>query len=248
MTRKLIFAIIFTLLISTISHRAFAYRLPPCSVADDEWQISAEEVLLKYMTAREELASEVDTARLEEHRRNSKIRLTAGERKVAQNYDDILVKIKFWEEVAALKDSLSALHGTHPPKDAVVEADAMAKEIIDTLYALSQKWRIGSALFTNFLINLGMKDKGFCYHYAANLRKALMKRSWNRFDLHWGAAWEFTFRESNAMIITAKGRPFEEGLAVDPWRTAGKPFWTPVKGDRFPWVEGFNIEEKYEVD
>ena len=125
----------------------------------------------------------------------------------------------------------------------------MAKTIVETLYALSQKWKIGSsAILTNMLINWGVKEKGFCYHYAFELRRALGAHHWIRFEPRWGAAWEGTFRENNALVITARRAPFESGLVVDPWRTAGRPFWTPVKGDRFPWVEKIGVEENYELE
>lgn len=208
----------------------------------------AEEVLSGYIAERDELAKTVDTVRLDEHRQNPKIRLSSRERKVAKKYDALIVKIKFWQEIKSLKNSLVGLHGAVPRTDVVTEADAIAKNVLETLYALSQRWNVGSAIFTNFLINLGLKEKGFCYHYVAKLRRSLLNRAWNRFDVRWGTAWEFSFRESNTLVITAKGRPFEEGLVIDPWRTAGRPFWTPVKGDRFPWVEEQGVEEKFEVD
>ena len=194
-----------------------------------------------------DLGNSVDITRLEEHRRNTKIRLAPKERRAAKEYRTLLVKIDFWEQIHALKEALAALHSKYPPAEAISEADVIAKDVIDTLYALSQKWRIGSsALFTNFLINSGFKEKGFCYHYVAALRKVLGQRSLSQFEIRWGTAWEDTFRENNALVITARGRAFEEGLAIDAWRTAGRPYWTPVKDDRFPWVEAFNVEAKYE--
>jgi len=245
---KPVFLITVALLVMTAPCPAFAYRLPACGVSDEERVKPAEDVLLAYRAEMDALSKSVNIARIDEHRRNPKIRLAAKERKAAKTYDTLIVKTRFWEDVVGLKDSLAALHGTNPPAEAVTEADAIGKNVIETLYALSQKWKVGSALFTNFLINLGLKEKGFCYHYVTRLRQSLLNRAWNRFDIRWGTAWKFSFRESNALVITAKGRSFDEGLVIDPWRTAGRPFWTPVKGDRFPWVEEVGVEEKYEVN
>jgi len=226
-----------------------AYNLPACSISDEERGKPAENILLGYRAERRDLAKLADIVRLDEHKRNPKIRLAARERKAAKKYEALIVKIRFWEEVEHLKGALLALHGASPPTEAALEADAIAKNVIETLHALSQKWRIGSsALFANFLINIGLKENGFCYHYVAMLRKALSKQVWSQFEIRWGTTWENTFRENNALVITAKGRPFEDGLAIDAWRSAGRPFWTPVKEDRFPWIEEWDVETKYEVE
>ncbi len=227
---------------------AFAYRLPECRVSEEEKATAAEDILSRYMAKLDDLSKTVSLIRLKDHGRDRKVRLTSSERRAAKEHEKLLTKIGFWEQVADLKGSLLAMHGTGTSALAANEADDIAKSVVETLYTLSQKWKSGgSALFNNFLINLGTKERGFCYHYVAWLRDPLLKRDWKFFDIRWGTAWEDTFRENNALVVTAKGRPFEEGLAVDAWRTAGRPFWTPVKGDRFPWVEAFNIEERYDV-
>ena len=239
---KTTFLIIAYLFLIMTPAKGFAYHLPDCSILDGERNKPTQEVLSSYQSEHAELAKSVDVIRLNEHKRNTKLRLASRERKAAKKYYTLLKKIEFWEQIKDLKDSLISLHDTNPPIGAVKEADTMAKDVIETLYILSQKWRIGSsALFTNFLINIGIKEKGFCYHYVSKLREALSKREWNYFDIHWGTAWENKYRENNALVITAKDRPFEEGLVIDAWRRAGRPFWTPVKGDRFPWVEEWGV-------
>ena len=68
------------------------------------------------------------------------------------------------------------------------------------------------------------------------------RHPWRHFDFHWGAAWDQTWRENNALVITAKGTPFETGIVVDAWRAASKPYWHTVKGDRYPWVELTDVQ------
>lgn len=242
-------AIILLLAAAFAAAPAHAYRLPACSVADDERNRPAEDVLASHQAAYDALAASVNIIRLDDHHRSPKVRLENRERRAAKDYERVLATLDFWNDVVGLKRSLLELHGAQPPADAIPEADAMAKAVIETLYGLSQKWKIGSsALFNNALINWGMREKGFCYHFAFELRKALAGRHWVRFESRWGAAWEGTFRESNALVVTARGKPFESGIVVDPWRTAGRPFWTTVKGDRFPWVEKTGVEESYDVE
>lgn len=225
-----------------IASDVHAYRLPPYAIAGIDRDIPAEAALARYRSQREELGSRANLARIEEHRINPKIRLARAERESAAAYESLKVPIEFWERVVALKEELVALHGAAPPDAVVMEADAIARIVIERLYALSQRYKIaGSALLQNFLINRGIKEEGFCFHYVQELFKALSFRPWSRFDLRWGSAWSGTYRENNALVITAKGRPFFSGIAVDAWRTGSRPFWTPVEGDRFPWVETLDV-------
>lgn len=237
------------ILILSIPLTVSAFRLPECTISPDERDAPAEETLSNYKASLDDLGRSVSLVRIEKHRRDPKLRLTAKERRAIKEYDALTAGTAFWKQIKELKDSLIALHGANPQASVVAQADSIAKIIIETLYDLSQKWKIGSsALFNNFLINMGAKEKGYCYQYVAQLRRALTARSWSDFDIRWGTAWEETFRENNALVITAKGAPFETGLVVDAWRTAGRPFWTAVKGDRFPWVEALNVEARFNVE
>ncbi|HPQ80451.1 MAG TPA: hypothetical protein PLZ86_01870 [bacterium] len=224
---------------------AFAYR--PLSKA--ERGMSSEAGLSAARLELSKISASVNTARLDDHRRNTKIRLTAKQRRYAKAYGEALKRVAFWQNVVNLKRALVSLYGDDPPEKARSEADGLSKDIIDRIEELSERWRIGgSALLHNVKINLGFREKGFCYHFAAELRKVMAKSSPEWFDSKWGTAWEGDYRENNALVITARGRPFESGIAVDPWRAAGRPFWTAVKGDRFPWVEGLNVENRFDVE
>lgn len=227
---------------SLASFDAHAYRLPPYAIADADRAIPAEEVLARCRAQRERIGSPATLARIEAHRVNRKLRLTRAEREGAAGAESIETAIDFWQRVVDLKGSLAALHGEPPPAGAAAEAEEISRIVIERLYALSQRFRIvGSALLQNFLINRGIRKEGFCYHYVDDLYGALAPVPWSHFDLHWGSAWSGTYRENNALVITAKGMPFSSGIAVDAWRAAGKPFWTPVEGDRFPWVETIDV-------
>ena len=228
---------------------ALAAKLPAVEQTARERAMTAEAALSAAEGERAALSAEVNVARLSDHRRNRSVRLTAAERRSVKRFDVIEAKIEFWRDVVEFKRSLASLHGVSPPAGAKAEADAIARNLIERTYELTREWGIGgSALIHNALINSGKKKKGFCYHFAAELKKTVAALNPVWFEPRWGAAWEGTFRESNALIVTAEGAPFEAGIAYDPWRTAGRPFWTPVKGDRFPWVEGFDVEKNYEVD
>ena len=218
---------------------AWAYRLPPYTIARENRTAPAEEVLARYHDQLSELGRSVSLRRLDEHRRNLKLRLSRKERRSAKAYRDITVGLEFWRLVVGLKQSLIVMHGEWADELAASEADDIAKTAIEKLHGISQEYRIvGFPLFHNFLVNVGAKKKGHCHHYVTDLSQALTKRKWQRFDMRWGGAYEGTFRENNALVITAEGRPFEEGIAIDAWRKGSRPYWAPVNQDRYPWVEG----------
>ncbi len=225
-----------------IPGRAFSFLLPNCTISADERTVPAEEVLKRYREERSALASKEELSRLAEYARNPKIRLSEKERSVAGEYHRLSVKIGFWEYVANLKQALDTLPGNNGEEGVREEADAIAKIIVDRLYALSQQWRVGNSAFVrNFLIHIGKEQKGYCYHYADELRKALLLRSWHHFALHWGTAHRDKKNENNALVITAGGAPFEDGLMIDAWRKGGRPYFAPASRDFYPWKEDFDV-------
>jgi len=153
---------------------------------------------------------------------------------------ELKVPYEFWDYVVKLKKDLFSMT---EDQSAEGEADLLAKKIIQKIYDLSNEYKIiGSALVHNLLINAGVREKGFCYHYTDALRSMVRQTQWQHFDFHWGAAWDQTFRENNGLVITAKGKPFKTGIVVDPWRAASKPYWHTVTGDRFPWTELHDVQ------
>lgn len=235
---SLLFLLI-ALLPSTPGH---AYRLPAYRIADGDRTAPAEDVLARLTAELRDMGPGVRLSRLEEHRRNPKVHLNPAERRATDRYETLVVAADFWRHVVDLKASLADLHKPSPPPQAIAEADVIAKTIIERIYTLSDEYRVVlSPLFQNFLINAGIKKKGFCYHYVDALRTSLSSQPWAMFDIRWGEAWAGTFRENNALVITARGASFESGIAIDAWRTGGRPFWTPIAGDRFPWTEAVGI-------
>jgi hypothetical protein len=218
-------------------------------MSTEERSVPAEATLAKYQARLDRVAAAVPLGVADNRRRDRQTRLSPKVRKLLKGYKDIRNSHRFWEYVVALKKDLVSLNGEGVPSTVEMEADAMAKAVIQRIYDLSIEYDVAfSPLVHNTLINMGIKKKGFCYHYVNDLRNALKKYGWRHFDLHWGEAWGQSYFENNALIVTAKGADFATGIAIDVWRSAGQPFWTPVEGDRYPWKEIFNVDDDYEVD
>lgn len=144
----------------------------------------------------------------------------------------------FWKSVVDLKTALLALPPAIQNEWIDAEADHLAKTVIATIYRLSHDYRILiSPRIHNTAIKLGLRQKGYCYHYANDLRQALAERTWSSFSWTWVEGYAGTRRESNAIALFRTGQSFETGIIIDPWRTGSKPYWRAVKGDRWPWQE-----------
>ncbi len=242
-------ALALALVASGAARPALSYHLPPYQMSREERSVPAEETLEKYQARLDRVAVVVPLGVADNRRREYKTRLSPRAKKLMKGYDENRNAHRFWGYVVALKGDLSSLHGDSPSAAVEMEADAMAKAVIQTIYDLSRQYEVAfSPLVHNTLINLGLKEKGFCYHYVNDIRNVLKKYDWHHFDLHWGEAWSQSYFENNALVITARGADFDTGIAVDVWRAAGNPFWTPVKGDRYPWKELFDVDAKYVVE
>ncbi len=146
-------------------------------------------------------------------------------------------RLAFWKTCVDLKTTLINLPPADPSANVLLESDRLAKTIITTLYRLSHEYRVlGWPRLHNLAIKMGLRTKGYCYHYTNDLRTVLQQETWNFFDFTWAEAYGGTRRESNALGLMRRGQPFITGIVVDPWRTGSRPYWHTVQGDRWPWV------------
>ncbi len=137
-------------------------------------------------------------------------------------------------EAAALRDQLVALS----PHVRVEEAERVANCACSTARQLARDYRVvGPPLFHNFLVNIGVRERGLCYQWARDLFVRLNQVPLQTLELHWGAARAGTWREHNCVVVTATGQPFEKGIVLDGWRHSGRLFWSRVEADHYPWRE-----------
>lgn len=117
------------------------------------------------------------------------------------------------------------------------ESTQLAQVAIAYSHALADEYRIARPpLFHNVLVNVGIKERGLCWHWTEDLLAHLRTLRLEHYDLYWGTAYPGKlFREHNSVIVTAKGSPFASGLVLDPWRHSGELYWVPVGEDSYPW-------------
>ncbi len=137
----------------------------------------------------------------------------------------------------AQRDHLSAQLKALDPAIPKAESDRLASDLYATTAALVRRYRLTAPpLWHNFLVNIGMREKGLCYHFSDALFVHLQRDGYPHFAFHLAVANRGDyFGEHNALLIAAKGRPLTEGLIVDAWRHSGRLYVVPFAKDRYRW-------------
>ena len=118
------------------------------------------------------------------------------------------------------------------------EAELVSVTAHTTARRLQKEWRVAPfALYQNFLIHVGARQKGFCFDWAYGIGGALKELRLKTLVLHWGASHPDTRLEHNCIVVTARGQSFRDGYLIDGWRAAGRLLWWPVKKDEYTWDE-----------
>jgi hypothetical protein len=124
------------------------------------------------------------------------------------------------------------------PEVNLAEAQLVAVTAHQTSRRLQKDWRVvPPANFQNFLIHIGARQRGYCFHWAHDIGAQLRKLPLKTLVLHWAEAYPNTHLEHNVVVVTARDQPFRTGYIIDGWRAAGRLLWWPVIKDEYPWKE-----------
>ena len=138
------------------------------------------------------------------------------------------------KSIKGFRDAIVALAPDVDPG----EAELVSVTAHTTARNLAREWRVvPPCIFQNFLIHIGARQRGFCFHWAYGIGARLKELRLKTLVLHWGAAYAGGRLEHNCVVVTARGQPFRDGYIIDGWRNAGRLCWWPVKKDDYPWKE-----------
>jgi len=138
------------------------------------------------------------------------------------------------KRIEALSSLLMTLDSTIP-KEATIQ---LAKEMFKETQILTKAFEMTSPpQYHNFLVSVGLKKRGLCYHWADALYIHFISRHYHFFSFHlMGAHIGEYWREHNVMAVAAKDTPMQEWIIVDPWREPGKLYFSKVKDDpKYRW-------------
>lgn len=139
-------------------------------------------------------------------------------------------------EVSRLAAEILALSPAVDPE----EAERAAAITYAATRELAIQYRITDPpLVHNTKVNLGLKPRGLCYHWADDLEARLAEENFQTLSLHRAIAnADNAFRiDHSTTIIGAKGEGLFDGIVVDPWRLGGELTWVAVTEDPdYTWV------------
>mgnify|MGYP001813729074 CR=1 FL=1 len=129
----------------------------------------------------------------------------------------------------ALSHLLASLDSDIPQS----EAEQLSKDIFYKTEQLTEEFKMASPpQFHNFLVTVGIREKGLCYHWSDALYLYLLAKKYDAFEFHlMGANVGEYFYEHNALVVVAKGGMIEEGVIIDPWRASGELYFSKLKDD-----------------
>jgi len=138
---------------------------------------------------------------------------------------------------------LSKLLYVQNSKTTMAETIHLSRDIFFKIEQLKKEFdMISPPQYHNFLVNIGVKEKGLCYHWADALYLYFMKNDYASFEFHLvGANIGEYWNEHNSLVIVEKGMPIEDGIIVDPWRNGGIPYFSKLREDKqYLWIHRKN--------
>lgn len=140
-------------------------------------------------------------------------------------------------EVSQLALEIRALGANVDPE----EADRAARIAYQHTRELAIQYQIvDPPLVHNTKVNMGLKPRGLCWHWAEDMEKRLKAENFKTLILYRAIAnADNPYRiDHSTAIIAAKGTGMHDGIVVDPWRQGGTLFWDQVRDDdRYEWVQ-----------
>src|SRR4051812_41470904 len=105
------------------------------------------------------------------------------------------------KSISGLRDALISLAPTVDP----AEAESLSGTAYKTTRSLAHEYQpVWPPLFNNFLIHIGIRKRGYCYHWVRDIGARLKELKLNTLELRWGATFAGTQEESNCLVITAR--------------------------------------------
>ncbi|MGR3511735.1 MAG: hypothetical protein ACU0GG_03155 [Paracoccaceae bacterium] len=119
-----------------------------------------------------------------------------------------------------------------------VEAARAAEVAFAHTKVLVERYQITDPpLIHNTKVNMGLKPRGLCWHWAEDLENRLDAEGFQTLEMNRAISEGRGLRiDHSTAIISAKGDGYARGVVLDPWRTGGILFFAPVvKDTRYNW-------------
>jgi len=140
------------------------------------------------------------------------------------------------DDVARLEAGLLALGPEVDPE----EAARAARIAFEYTGVLAREYEITDPpLVHNTKVNMGLRPRGLCWHWAEDMEKRLLAENFQTLDVLRAIAnseSDWLIDHSTA-LLAPRGGSLEQAMVLDPWRYGGRLAWATVPEDtRYDWV------------
>lgn len=139
------------------------------------------------------------------------------------------------DDVAALAQALRQLSPEVDPAEARRAAEISYRHTAELAVAYEIT---DPPIVHNTKVNMGIKPRGLCRHWAEDMEKRLKAENFQTLDIHRAIAnADNPFRlEHSTALISAKGDDMYDAIVIDPWRKGGVLTWIATREDtRYNW-------------
>jgi hypothetical protein len=226
------FCSVFFVLTLTFSTLALAHME---NVTPANFDTQYQALLKDYASIRAELPK--GFTKKTKHHSFEPVRLSPDKAKLKKRFDDMDALIDRYKPVYDLKTQLVQMFMEHQKAGFSLtslnqEAVMISLGVIDEIHRLKSKYKsFLMPIVHNMMIDVGIKKRGACKHWAEDLLLYLRELKREHFYVTWGEANPRKMTEHNVAVVYPRHDTFYDGLLIDPWRTAGRPFWIRVKAD-----------------
>ena len=122
------------------------------------------------------------------------------------------------------------------------EAKSLSREIFQETDQMRAQFNpVSEPHINNFLVNIGLKEKGLCYEWSDPLYLYFKRKPYPYFSFHLLVSNRGKyFQEHNVLAVSAKRGKVEESVIIDPWREPGKVYYSKAKDDKkYVWERRF---------
>jgi len=136
--------------------------------------------------------------------------------------------------ITELQAAIKALDPSVDPREAQQVA---YQAVVYPMHLSNEYGLVWPPSLQNVFVNTGRRSRGLCYQWTTDILIHLRKYGHRTLDFHWAIAKRGTRHEHNTAVVSAKGKPLETGIILDPWRNSGNLYWLPVTEDKkYDWV------------
>lgn len=141
-----------------------------------------------------------------------------------------------WDQEDSIKALSKAIAELDPSVDPREAQEVAYQSVVYPMHLSNEYQLVWPPSLQNVFVNTGSKQRGLCFQWATDMLIHLRKMNNQTLDFHWAIAKRGTRHEHNSAVVTAKGKPLETGILLDPWRGSGNLYWLPVTEDpKYQW-------------